>query len=566
MPKVSNEYAMKIHKNGKYLYASTQPIVSVNEDGSKNYKRIHWGILDENLKFIPNKNFLMLSKRDKLKYKFPENWDVTEVFANVKHKIEQSYNLLYGDIWLLENIVEQLGIKEDLLTVFDNDAQMVNAMLTLIFYRICSDDSYSQIKYWQRVTKVPYEFDLDDVFISRLTRKITENHKLEFIKLRLNRIDKDEICAIDSTSVSCTNNTLVDAFYGYNKEGDKMYQTNEVVVYGLKSKLPLYYRTMPGNMYDSKSLQTIVNDLMAIGLKNCLMITDRGYESTENVAFYKKNKIPFIAGIKSTNSLVLDSLKYDGDINTLFFPEKMDVDPNTGMFGRQYSLDGKHNGLSVNIYVDMKRRTNTFVDVKREVSLQKKILHDLFMEDKPCDKERVVKSCSFFNVKFRKEGKFNHVSSYDFDEAKFKRATYLSGIFANVSYGLSEDVFQVLDLYTQRAEQEKVFMLQKTFLNSRRHRTGIDETKIGRNFILFIASIICCHLTAVRKEQLADTFSDIKGMLREMRSVRYIRHKDKEDYITPFVSLQSRIAEAFGFKPIGESKPNKYVYGLFKAR
>ena len=51
-------YRVRIHKNGGYLYASTQPIV-VDPDrksGRNKHRRIHWGTVDENMKFHPNKS------------------------------------------------------------------------------------------------------------------------------------------------------------------------------------------------------------------------------------------------------------------------------------------------------------------------------------------------------------------------------------------------------------------------------------------------------------------------------------------------------------------------------
>ena len=46
-------YRVKIHRNGGYLYASTQPIVidPDRKSGRNRHRRIHWGTIDENMKF-----------------------------------------------------------------------------------------------------------------------------------------------------------------------------------------------------------------------------------------------------------------------------------------------------------------------------------------------------------------------------------------------------------------------------------------------------------------------------------------------------------------------------------
>lgn len=552
---IDKNFQIKLHKNGKYNYASTQPFFGI-ENGKRIYKRLHWGIVDENLKFLPNKEFQLLSKREKNKFKFPETWDLSEVYTEKQKINNQSYNKLYGETWLLNKISEQLGIKDDLMTVF-KDKETVDAILTLAYYRICSDDSYSHINSWQKITKVPYDFEMNEVFITRLTKKITENDKLKFLKLRLNRIDKNEICAIDSTSISCTSDTFVDAFLGYNKENDTMLQTNEVVVYGLNSKLPLYYRTVPGNMKDNKSLKTIVNDLAAIGLEKCLMITDRGYPSQDNIEYYKQNKIPFITGIKTNDKNVVDFLSSDYDLNTIFIPTKMDCDEHTGVFGQQYCLDTLKNGLRLNVYINVNRRTSIFVETNRLISRQRKLLEKLESTGHRCDKPLITKICSYFKVEFKKVGKSQTVKSFTFDIMKYQQYVQLAGIFASVSYMVDKDVHEINELYHKRSEQEKIFMFQKSGLNSRRHRTSTEATKIGRNFILFISSILVCQLQKIRKQHFGNTYFDLKSMLREMRSIRYITHPNRDDFITPFIARQKEISEAFGFEVPDDSTPTK---------
>ena len=56
------QYTVKPHKTKGYTYASTQPPYTDPKTGKKKYRYIHWGSVDENLKFIPGKPFI-LSRR-----------------------------------------------------------------------------------------------------------------------------------------------------------------------------------------------------------------------------------------------------------------------------------------------------------------------------------------------------------------------------------------------------------------------------------------------------------------------------------------------------------------------
>ena len=55
-------------------------------------------------------------------------------------------------------------------------------------------------------------------------------------------------------------------------------QTSEVVVYSLDDHMPVYYRTFPGNIPDSRSVETLLTDLRHAGFPNVALLTDRGYE------------------------------------------------------------------------------------------------------------------------------------------------------------------------------------------------------------------------------------------------------------------------------------------------
>ncbi|HRW43019.1 MAG TPA: hypothetical protein P5193_15815, partial [Microthrixaceae bacterium] len=44
----------------------------------------------------------------------------------------------------------------------------------------------------------------------------------------------------------------------------------------LDSHMPIYYRTFPGNIPDSRSVETILTDLNHAGFPKVILVTDRG--------------------------------------------------------------------------------------------------------------------------------------------------------------------------------------------------------------------------------------------------------------------------------------------------
>ena len=79
-------------------------------------------------------------------------------------------------------------------------------------------------------------------------------------------------------------------------------RTSEVVVYSLDDHMPVYYRTFPGNIPDSGSVETLLTDLRHAGFPNVALLTDRGYESIRNLQRYILSGQKMVMCVKVGNS------------------------------------------------------------------------------------------------------------------------------------------------------------------------------------------------------------------------------------------------------------------------
>ena len=183
-------YRLSPHKNGDYMYASTHPY-TLTDDGKRKYRLQHWGTLTPELKFIPGKQYLYASMEERNKLIFPSEWDLSEIdklasnrkAGRVAHEGED-FNRLYGDIWLLERVADMAGLRKDLMSVFDGNAEMVNDILTLSYYPIVTGNNYSRVARWQRIVKTPSKAELYPTMITRLSQSITERHRMDLFRLR----------------------------------------------------------------------------------------------------------------------------------------------------------------------------------------------------------------------------------------------------------------------------------------------------------------------------------------------------------------------------------------------
>jgi transposase len=568
-------YRIKIHKNGRYLYASTQPIVSGQDStsGRKKHKRIHWGTLDSNMKFHPNNNYIMASPEERDKLIFPEDWDMSEANSLPSERKAgrpassqtEEQNLLYGDIWLLEQAAEKTGLKDDLVRVFNGNKEMADAILSIAMYQVSNGGSFNRIAHWQRIEKTPYTRPITAPFITKLTQSITEENRMSMFRLRAARVKDGDLCAVDSTSRSAYGNSLADIKWGKNKERLPLEQTNEVVVYDLSTHMPIYYRTFPGNIPDSRTIETILTELKHAGFPSLVLITDRGYESVRNLERYILDGQKLIMWVRVKQTMVMSRILEFGNFSHC--PEGMEVDEDSRLYHKQYDLDYKvdvrqgcsksSDRLKLNLYFDPVRRSEQLMQLDIDIKKQRDALLKLQAESYPMDDDDTLKRCyNYFDIKLNEDSRT--IESFDINKKKVDDAKLTSGFYANVTHAIDYTAIQASQSYALRDEQEKYFEQEKGPIGANRQRCWSEDGKNGRLFIYFVAMTLASYVKHVwNKTDLKKQFCSFTEMLDEMRPIRCVEHKGRAKHITPFVGKQLDIVKAFAFE-IPEGCDAKY--------
>ena len=565
-------YRVSIHIDKGYRYASTQPATVDPKTGKRKYHRIHWGTVEDGNRFIPGKAYLFSPIEERTKLIFPDGWDLSEIEKLSGNRkpgrpvIEsQDENRLYGDIWLLEQIAEATGVRKDLMKTFGGNKEMTDAVMTLAMYLLCGKDTYNQLASWQRIARTPYKKSLKSPYITTLTQMITEQNRMDLLKLRAARLRDHELCAVDSTSRSAWGSSLADIRYGKNKEHLPLAQTLEVVVYTLDGHMPVYYRTFAGNTPDSRSLETILHDLGHAGFKDVVLITDRGYESIRNLELYIDRKQPMIMGTKVGQKHVRSEIDAFGTFD--HHPEGMEIDPKERIYYKQYDLEYQIEGrrdnvkpadrLKLNLYFDPVRRSNELLDLDVAIKSQRQALEKITAEQSPLDDDMTIRRAyCYYKLDYNETTRL--LKSFSLDEKKVAKKKREAGFFANTTLGIDADPLEAQHHYKLRDEKEKYFSMMKGIMGADRQRNWSESGKTGRLFILFVAQILGCYLSNVRKEKLDDVYDSVSDVLGEMRPIRYIEHPNTTGFITPFIGGQVTICEAFGFE-IPEGCAPEYV-------
>ncbi len=570
-PRNDGKFRVSIHNNNGYRYASSQPYVLDPETGRRVYRRVHWGVIDENLRFFPGTAYIYASREEREQLEFPPEWDLSEIrkLSGQRGPGRPAYdgddvNRLYGDVWLLEQIAKATGIRQDLEKVFEGNKEMADDILTLAIFPYLTQYTYNRVARWQRIARSPSKRELTPADITRLTQKITEHHRMGLLRLRSARLAKDEVCAVDSTSRSAWGQSLADIRWEKNKDSLPLAQTVEVVVYTLSSHMPVYYRTFPGNIPDSRSLQTILTDLQQAGFDDIILVTDRGYESLRNLESYIAKGQAMVMCTKVQQKQVLEKILAFGEFNSR--PDGMEIDRDTRLYHKQYDIahDVEGNGgstrksdrLRLNLYFDSLRRSEELLNLEIEMLTQRDALDEMMSGKAALDDDTTLKKAyCYYEISYDPATRV--IRSYRENEKKIEKAKRLSGFFAIMTHKLELSAMETFRTYRLRDEQEKYFQQMKSQMVCDRQRNWSEEGNTGRLLILFVGLILGSYVRHVWKTTaLKDQFSSSPEVLDEMRMIRCIEHTGKAKHITPFVGAQVDICKAFEFAIPPECAPD----------
>lgn len=93
-----------------------------------------------------------------------------------------------------------------------------------------------------------------------------------------------------------------------------MPQINLAVLFGEQSHLPFYYRKLPGNIPDVKTLKKLLADMNTLDYEKFKVILDRRFFSTSNINDLYKHYMKFLIAAKTSLKLVKDQFDASGMI------------------------------------------------------------------------------------------------------------------------------------------------------------------------------------------------------------------------------------------------------------
>ena len=161
----------------------------------------------------------------------------------------------YGNIFLLEKIAEQIGLKKILAELFPSDYKEI---IALAFFHVCGDSAMYLFPQWLHEQYNVETRSLYSTDISVLCEKLglLQTKTRDFFKswIDLNKSKSTKV-HYDVTSISSYATNIDFIEWGYNRDKENLPQLN-LGIACQEEGIPLFYRIYPGSITDVTTLNS----------------------------------------------------------------------------------------------------------------------------------------------------------------------------------------------------------------------------------------------------------------------------------------------------------------------
>ena len=479
-------------------------------------KRVYIGTKNENDEFIPNKKYHEL-------YGYNSNDKQPALVIKV---------LDYGTTYLFEQIGEQTGLTGVLQECFPDKWQ---EMLACAWHSISEHEAMYLCEQWAETTHLPEGLKLSSQRLSELIKSFDENSRMNFYRKWAALRTEKEYLALDITSVSSYSEMIQYMEYGYNRDKEDLPQINMALIFGEKSRLPVYSRVYPGSIKDVSTLRGMSELLKELNLKSMHYVMDKGFYKEQTIKHLLKERIRFAISVPFTTSLATDAVLDYGD--NITNPANA-IEVNKHLYYAQTIIQKiNQHRVYIHIYFDPERKAaEQIVFLNKIIKMEGDFIDDKISENDPLFRK-------YFTLRKTKTGFNIHRN-----EAAINKHLVNSGYLVIMTND-SKDSRYVLQVYRTKDCVEKAFQNIKNDLDMKRLRIHSDEAMQGRIFITFIALIISSYIRYIMKE--ADLYKKFtfSTLIKELKKLKVIRLSNKKNLMTELTHSQKIIYKAFDSMP-----------------
>ena len=513
-------YRVSLHRNAGHTYAATHPY-TLDASGKRRYSVQHWGTVTEDFRFIPGKRYLEASEEERRRLIFPEGWDLSAAEAAGAPGAGASFggsrapqrplpytaadaSKAFGDVWLLEQVVGRLGVRQDLCEAL-GDAARADDLLTLAYYPFLTGTSFLRFPRWQAKTKVPSERSLDTMVTDSLaTVSRTAFH--HFMDLRRRRHDGERLAAVDSVVRLSSGDAVSDRKWGQKTERIHFQSTVEAVAYSLDFHVPVVYSSFPEALTDARGMGVFRAELTKAGLEGITVVTDRGYDSLQGLEQFFPNG-PMVMCVDVKQPAVLERIRAFGRFRE--HPAGMQYDAASRRWYRQYPFHNpslpsssshadRHSlsdreSLCLNLFFNPERRAAELAQIDAEIASQQTALREIsdYAIAIP-DPRALRREHYFFKTTYNPESQT--ITSFSPDKSRILSTRAASGFYANVTSGLDISPLEAVSIYGLKYDQERFLRLFRSLLDFPQRPPLYGNLRFGLQLLQYIGLLLNTRL------------------------------------------------------------------------
>lgn len=438
-----------------------------------------------------------------------------------------------GAVQLLEDIAHKLQVDKIIKNVFPEHWELI---LSLAYFQAMEKKPLSKIEHWTEVHSHPYGQFIDHRHVSQLLPLITEDKQLLFFKKWANLRMQEECLAYDITSISSYSQLNNMVRLGYNRDEENLPQINLAMLFGEQSRLPVYFRTLPGSIRDVSTLKHFLQVSSFLEMKHPHVVMDKGFFSHANIDALFANRIHFTVAVPFTCNFAKEqvaAVRNTIQDHTNFLQVK-----GQNMFAHFVMTKWAGKRVYVHVYYNAQVAAEEYDNFLTHLNRCKEELE----QGRPQLEHQQDYDLFFLVKETPKRGRQVTYNQQAIDAYRENTAGFLVLLSNTV-----KDSAYALQIYRDKDLVEKTFDDLKNSIDSKRLRVHLDESMKGRLFIQFISLIFISYISKVSHDKnIFKQFGSVSDILDELKLYNEVNISGQRQKIcSERTKAQKVILEAF---------------------
>ncbi len=528
-------------------------------------KRNYVGYIIDN-KYYCNEDYKAQFKRNGSRRLIPQ------ISATVFPKLSSLDTLLAAELPLYYAIARAVGLLDDLTIVWGEDR--AKAVLSVAFHWLhTAFNAVYLYESWSPGKLLPYKDNINAKSMTELFKFLISilGWRKKFFAARLARLPENEVLSFDATQIATQAQEVTYAHLGKGKEGWYQKQVGLILLVGHRTKMPVLFRVLPGNISDISTVPDMLFRFDELTDKKRVFaaVLDRGYCSLDNLAKFLDNNSRVIIGAKNNFSWVRKAMETTlSSLGT----DACHIDEqkcwgNTVPIDQVFP-DGIERRIWVHVYksaaVSHTQHETLYSDLRKFESQWKNFTKKSKAAGTALSGDPLLKYYRTVSDRPPKPGVDDLIRNSD----AIDLATRYFGCFCNVT-SFECKASEALIEYSLRDSIEKSFKAGKSYINMETIRSHSDETTEGR----FIVSFCCMTILneIYRRMKLETTIKTPSGSLKTLKplgeemtfneiknyldSIRVVSDGNGQLRWMEVTQKQHEIASRFGFPDLYRDAP-----------